>query len=167
MNRHLLLICQTQQTLDEQIVELLKASPDFTWIRVPWSDDSPNSLPKPIADAIIAVTSDPSADAVNFLMWLAKLTREVPTFVLAHPDCSEAVLETISTVADDFLAGPGSKAEFRQRLLRLVNSRRDLDEIADRLIADACFAQLIGQSEAFVRVLQLLPRLAVSELPVL
>src|SRR3989441_4670372 len=167
MNRHLLLICQKQQTLDEQIVELLNASADFTWIRLPWGEDSPNSLPKPIPDAIIAVTSGPSADAVNFLMWLAKLTREVPTFVLAPPDCSEAVLETISTVADDFLAGQGSKAEFRQRVLRLVNPPRDLDEITHRLIADICSGQLIGQSEAFVHVLHLLPRLAASELPVL
>src|SRR5262245_12832199 len=102
MNRRLLLICQNHAPA-QQLVDLVNASLEFTWIRMPWSSDSPAHLAVQTADAIIAATSDPISEALDFLAWLTKFPRDAPIFVLTHADCGEELLEAASTVSDDFL----------------------------------------------------------------
>jgi DNA-binding NtrC family response regulator len=73
-----------------------------------------------------------------------------------------------SDATDDFIYSPVRPDELRHRLIRLLGPPGDdLYAVSERLIQEMGLMQLVGRDPAFVRVLEQIPRLARSGLPVL
>jgi DNA-binding NtrC family response regulator len=167
MRVHLCLIHQGHAA-DSQAAGLLRSAlRDCECSEAYWRDCQGRGLNRLDAGLLIAATAGPQESAIEFLTWFRGLHTRASRLALLHHDCGDAVIEMAAHAADDFAVAPWGKAELRQRLSRLTPESEDLDAVARHLIRDLSVPNLVGRSPAFQRVLERLPRVAASDLPIL
>jgi two-component system, NtrC family, response regulator GlrR len=173
--RRLFWISQPDHPVESLLPGVLGAGDGFLWECLRWDDARCQAAalsvsPLPAVELIVAASgaaTGAAAQAVQLLERLTSLRHRVPTLAVMPAGSSDESLTQASAAADDFLVEPVHPAELRHRILRLVGRRREADPIATRLIAQLGPKQLIGESPAFLRVLEHLPKLAASGLPIL
>jgi DNA-binding NtrC family response regulator len=127
-----------------------------------------DSLRHCTAQLVVAAAIPLVEKAIGFFKWLHTGSMPKPVFAVLPGDAEESFLRTVSEVADDFILWPFRKEELHQRLNRLlVGETRDRDFIKDGLSQELGLEQLVGRDPAFLRVIQTLPLIAKSEVPVL
>ena len=165
---NLLVIEDACHDFDSSLAHQLNAGGEFRCERKVWDAVDFANLRSHSYELVLPVTPlQPSAGAA-FFRWLRKNPLRVPTLAVLHGDSSEELIRSASQVTDDFVLSPVSQVELRERLSRLLGPPVcDLDEIHRGIREKLAMAQIVGNDEAFVRIIAQLPTIASSALPVL
>jgi DNA-binding NtrC family response regulator len=158
------LILEDRDTNASDVLAALQGSAEFACERIEWAAFAPEKLGSAAADAIVAVPNTSKADAV--FESLRRRPIATPVFTVLPSDAGELLRMAMET-ADDFIVAPIRPNELRQRLARLVGPSHHLDAVRERLLEEMGLGQLVGNDDAFVRVVAEIPRLASMDLPVL
>jgi DNA-binding NtrC family response regulator len=140
----------------------------FTCDVVDWSAVSPESLPECRADLIVAVAIPDPRPALQLFDWLVRHPLARPVVAVLPAPAEEIVLESAARAVDDFVLLPLREDELRHRLTRLrAGSGGDAESIRARLSAAVGLGNLVGDDPAFLRAIAQLPRIALSDMPVM
>lgn len=148
--------------------KLLPLQQGFSCHQAHWDSIGSEELNRPEHQLIVAVTYDNPRQTLNRLEWIAKAPVAKPCFAVVSQDIAPETLRSVSDLADEFVLWPGSSEESLARIRRLLHLQpNDLTTLSERLSGELAFAQLIGRDPVFLRVLEKIPALARSPVPVL
>jgi DNA-binding NtrC family response regulator len=153
---------------DSDVRSVLWDSAEFSCERIDWEALVPERLHDAEAHVVVAVAVPPAPKIISLFECLRRKPIATPLVAVLPADASEGFLRLAVETADDFIVSPIRPDELRQRLRRMLAvPRPDLDGVKRRLLEQMGLRELIGTEEAFVRVIQEIPRIASMELPVL
>src|SRR5687767_11844474 len=135
---------------------------------VHWSSLIPDNLPGCTADLIVTLAIPDPAPALRLFEWLAHHPVPRPIFAVLPDPVEDGVIACAAKAVDDFVLLPLREGELRHRLARLLApSGSDSESITARLSAAVTLCNLVGDDPAFLRAIAQLPRIAMSDMPVL
>jgi len=165
---NLLVIEDASHSFDSSLAHQLNAGGGFRCERKVWGAIDFENLRSHSCEVVLPVTPLHAGAGAAFFRWLRKNPLRVPTLAVLHGDSNEELIHTASQVTDDFVLSPVSQVELRERLNRLLGPPVcDLDELHRGIREKLALAQIVGNDEAFVRIIAQLPSIASSDLPVL
>jgi len=133
-----------------------------------WDQNTHQCVPANEADLIVAFVENDLAQARAFLRWLGGGLASVPVLVVLPDRASNELFRASFEIADDVITLPLHQEEFNWRLERLLPpSSLDAGTAETRIAGDLGLAQLIGCQPDFQKVIQRIPVLAASGVPVL
>ena len=133
-----------------------------------WASFRFDSLPSCGADLVVPMAVPQAEPALSFFRWLSAHPVAMPTLAVVPADAEPSVLRVAAECVDDFILWPLRKAEWVERVTRMLGRRGpDLEAIRGRLTAEIGLANLVGHDPGFLRVLQTIPLVARSGNPVL
>ena len=159
---HLLVLEQIPLALEGRLEDLAPSAGSIRCVRREWSESVPLSA-EPV-DLIVPVTSAQEAEARRLLTWLGRQRPRTPTLAIVPKEASAALLRAASEAVDDFVLGPASGPELRQRMARILGDPDpELAQVRSRLIEEIGLTALVGSDPAFVTTIEMIPRVARSE----
>jgi DNA-binding NtrC family response regulator len=169
MNSARCLVIQHQPTrVDHHLQRVLAPERGFTCDVVSWTTLAPETLPSYDTDVIVALAAADPLPARRLFEWLVHHPVPRPILAVLPAPADEALIESAASAADDFVLLPVRDEELRHRLARmLVRARDGVESVHERLTAEAGLRQLVGHDPAFLRAIARLPRMALSDMPVL
>ncbi len=168
MPHRLLLIEPASGHADEGLGPLLASDAAFSLERMDWDRLLFDRLQHPVAHMVVAVAGGQRAKPLSFFQWLHEHPIAVPTFAVLPQGADAELLHTALEAADDFTLWPTRQEELRHRVARLLGpARSTVESVRARLTEEMGLAQLVGHDPAFARLVEQLPSIARSEVPVL
>jgi DNA-binding NtrC family response regulator len=164
-----LLIQHRLSPVDNHVLQHV-LSPDrgFTCAIVSWDALALEVLPDYDTDVIVALAAVDPTPARRLFDWLADHPVRRPILAVLPSPPDEALIESAAGAVDDFVLLPVREEELRQRLTRMLSPARDgVEGVSARLAAEVGLRQLAGQDATFLRAIARLPRMALSDMPVL
>lgn len=136
---------------------------------VQWSSLTPELLAHTSADLVVTLAVPDPTPALRLFHWLAGHPVPRPVFAVLPGQAEEAVLESAARAVDDFVMVPVREMELRHRLARLLVAPAgdDTSSLHLRLSVALGLGNLVGSDPAFLRTIAQLPRIAISDMPVL
>src|SRR6266403_4636942 len=120
------------------------------------------------AELIVAVSCIPLDQAVSRFGWLREHAKGTPTIGILPQNSPEELLRIMTESADDFIVWPCGNLELRHRIERILGPEpHDPESTRERLKRETGLAQLVGNDESFIRVIEQIPRIAATDAPVL
>ena len=164
----LLVIEDASLQVSSSVAQTLKVGGAFRCERRLWDSFDFEHLRSHQCQLVLPVTASASGPSVELFQWLRKNPLHVPILAVLPGDSAEELIRAASQAADDFVLSPVSPVELRERLVRLLGPpENDLDAIHCGIREKMALAQIIGNDEAFVRVIAHLPMIAENDAPVL
>ena len=117
---------------------------------------------------VLAVAVPETAGAIDFFRWLRENPLKTPSMAVLPDRPDDSILRATLEVADDFLFHPVRELELKQRLTRVLGRESGKTKsVRPKLMEELGKHQLVGQDEAFLKIVNTLPRIADSEAYVL
>ena len=168
MNHRLLLIEESPQPTAISLGNLLTHEWGFDCDRITWESFKPPQLLASRADLVLAVAVPETAGAIDFFRWLRENPLKTPSMAVLPDRPDDSILRATLEVADDFLFHPVRELELKQRLTRVLGRESGKTKsVRPKLMEELGKHQLVGQDEAFLKIVNTLPRIADSEAYVL
>ena len=130
--------------------------------RLPWSE-SLGPVGDRSVDLLVPVASADPDNCGRLFAWLARQRSFTPVIAVVPAEASDDVLNATSEAVDDFVLWPARKEELQQRITRILGSRQDLESVRERLIGEIGLTSLVGADASFVRAIERIPRMALSD----
>jgi DNA-binding NtrC family response regulator len=132
---------------------------------IPWTSLNHGRLCERNIDLIVAQTDPVCAGAADLLQWLGEHPIGKP--ILAIVTADGGLMPTAARVADDFIVAPVRGEELRHRIARILPEATDeRPDVSERLNRELAIAGLVGRHAAFLRIVERIPVLARSDIPV-
>jgi DNA-binding NtrC family response regulator len=105
---------------------------------------------------------------MHFFQWLQDHPITTPTLAVLARNSEGNLLQAASQVVDDFVLWPTSPEEFLGRLFRILAPEKvGIESARSRVIEATGLRQFVGREPVFVHVIEKLPLLANTKVPVL
>ncbi|MFC1475879.1 sigma-54 dependent transcriptional regulator [Candidatus Zixiibacteriota bacterium] len=168
MPRRILLIGENINEAVTNIGDLLAFEAGFHCRSLSWAALRSEKPLQSAADLVVAVAVPQTAKSMTLFQWLLAHPMDVPILSVLSSVADNDLFQIASEVADDFLLWPIRRSELHQRLSRVLGPEsNEVESIQSRLVQELGLAQLVGKDPVFVKAVEKLPRLAVSDFPVL
>ncbi|MDT8342089.1 MAG: sigma-54 dependent transcriptional regulator [Longimicrobiales bacterium] len=161
--------------VDDDVLELrrcvaaLDEEPGFRTEGLARSSEAVARLGQDSFDLLVTDLRMPVVDGMDLVRLAAAHNPDLPVLVLTGYPSVDTALAALKAGADDYLTKPVHEAELRTVARRLVEARRVRREnrLLERRLGVSGEGDLVGASPAMVGVLDLVRRLAKSDLDVL
>ena len=131
-----------------------------------WDSFCPPAMPDPHTHLILAHMSPEAGKAMLFFERLQKNPISIPILAILPETTDEAVLQTVSRVADDFLLCPLREEELNLRIARILGT--PFSEALQYALGDElALAQLVGKHQSFQQSVEQVRLFSASEASVL
>ncbi len=168
MLHHVLLIDDDPVIEQGSLRHYLTRERGFECRREIWDAFVPQRLFQPGLELVVVVTPPELEAPLRLFAWLRGRPMHTPTLAVLRRDSSDELLRSVSQTVDDFVFRPVCEEELRCRVARILGSRPEEElSIRQRLRQELGLAQLVGDHPEFVRVIEMIPRIAASSAPVL
>lgn len=131
-----------------------------------WDSFCPPAMPDPRTHLILAHTAPEPGKAMFFFEWLQKNPISIPILAILPEAPSEAVLQTVSRVVDDFLLCPLREEELNLRIARILGTPSS-EALQNALGDELALAQLVGKHQSFQKSVEQVKLFGASEASVL
>lgn len=150
------------------VSQLLSSNTGFKCQCESWDGLNPDRLQRSGHELIVPVAHSHPGQAVRFFRWLCSNTAAAPALAVLPDEANSELFELASEAAEDFILWPARSTELHQRALRLIGAPRfSANDARRRLAREIGLAQLVGNDDAFVRMIEQIPPIAASAVPVL
>lgn len=147
---------------------LLASGSGFTCETRAWESFQPESIEGWQGDLVLAEADAESAGLLRLVSWMRGRACGIPMLVILSEDTTEGVIKTVGEVVDDFMFAPVRGPELRHRLARLLGpERNDPQAVEAQLLEQAALTHFVGHDAGFVQMVQRIPLMARSSVPVL
>ncbi|MGH9440283.1 MAG: sigma 54-interacting transcriptional regulator, partial [Terriglobia bacterium] len=168
MEHRVLIVGDAQAELETSFSRLLPVHAGFHCETIEWSAASTRRLQSSGAQLIILLAIRDRASALGLMKRLRNAPSPAPTLAVLPERPDEEFLRLASETADDFIVWPVREGEFRQRVERMLMARgKSWQSVCERLTKEMGLAQLVGHSPLLTGIIQKLPFIADSDVPVL
>jgi DNA-binding NtrC family response regulator len=130
--------------------------------RLPWSESLGPAGDRSVDLLVPVAPADPDS-CRPFFTWLERQRSFTPVLAVLPAEASDGLLNATSEAVDDFVLWPTRKEELQQRITRIIGPRQDLESVRERLIGEIGLTSLVGADASFVRTIERIPRMALSD----
>ncbi len=147
---------------------LLPAREGFRCESIAWDAAVAQRLRASGAHLVILLAIPDRAPAVELMSRMRSAPPPAPILAVLPESPDEGLLSIASQTADDFICCPVREGELRHRVDRLLAAERwKWQPVCDRLTKEMGLAQLVGRSPRLTEVVEKIPFIAASDVPVL
>lgn len=167
-DQSILVIGNASSAAPSNVASLLSTAGEFQCKCETWDMLAADRLEQYQSQLIVPVGCSPCEGLKGFFHGLRTKASTAPVLAIMPSDADPDLLQLASEVAQDFLLWPVREVELYERVRRLVGAAiPHAAETRRRLAGEVGLAQLIGNDDSFLAVLESLPAIAASEFPVL
>jgi DNA-binding NtrC family response regulator len=166
MSARLLVIENAQRQV--HLMDLLRREWNYCGEQIFWDSFQTEQISSASPDLLIPIVMKRDSGVEAFFNWVSASTRKTKNLIVFPKNVEEDILKAAVEISDDFLLWPVENVELHQRVLRALWSKEfEASQVSGKLTREWGLEQLIGTEPAFVRIVETLPQIAASEMPVL
>jgi two-component system, NtrC family, response regulator GlrR len=166
--QRLLLVERSSLSGQHSLSEVLTPAAGFSCESIDWEALLPERLQQYAVALIVAVAEPLTAKVMRVFEWLRANPIGTPTLAVLPHEADASLLQAASETADDFMFSPIRTPELHQRIARILGPEGgSIESIRWRMTEEMGLAQLVGNDPAFVHLVEQLPSIARSDVPVL
>jgi DNA-binding NtrC family response regulator len=163
-----LIVDDTQSTLEECVRDLRNYAPTWCYERIRWSESLPDQIRERNPRLILLAPAPELPFIEGFFLWIKKNHLANPTIAVLPAEATDELIRAAAETFDDFVVAPIRSKELLHRLLRLVDKERDSEgAVHERLMQEMVLEGLVGRDPCFLRTLSKIPLAARGRGPVL
>ena len=168
MRHQVLFICDRPAPMSFDMVDLLPCDGQYEWSELAWSEARPDRVAASRAGLVVGISPNRWTDAFDLFSGLVERSANKLSIAILPKEMDGLELAHTCNLLDDFVLWPASREEIVQRIRRLSGGAAQAsDLLREKLVQEIGFAQLVGEDPAFLRVLERVPQIARSSVPVL
>ncbi len=150
------------------MVDLLPCDGQYEWSELAWSEARPDRVAASRADLVVGIAPNRWTEAFNLFSGLVERSANKLSIAILPQEMDGVELAHTCKLLDDFVLWPASREEIVQRIRRLSGGAAHASNLLrEKLVHEIGFAQLVGEDPAFLSVLERIPQIARSSVPVL